>query len=81
MWVHYQIVCCICFRGETDSGTPFREAYATIGELRSILVGTPIIGLTATASNSTIKKICQSLHMHLSNEQIVMVNPNKENIT
>ncbi len=59
-------------------GDSFRREYANIGELCSLLPSVKMIALTATATSSTRKAICQSLGMKAP--VIVSQSPNKLNI-
>ena len=62
------------YRGET-----FRQDFARIGELRSIILnGVKIMALTATASNSLREQIMKTLGMR--NASIISISPNKRNI-
>ncbi|XP_071961250.1 ATP-dependent DNA helicase RecQ-like [Antedon mediterranea] len=72
---------CIEKWGHTVGGesVPFREHYARIGELRSILpMSVPMIALTATASKKTRATIINDLHMKVP--VLVDLGVNKPNI-
>lgn len=56
----------------------FRPAYGKLGSLASVFPSIPIIGLTATATNFTKKKIAESLGF--IDPIIIEVNPDRPNI-
>ncbi|XP_048258513.1 ATP-dependent DNA helicase RecQ-like [Haliotis rufescens] len=56
----------------------FRPAYGTLGELRALAPGIPVIALTATATKSTRDVIINE--MCLSGCEQILLCPNKENI-
>ncbi|XP_071089393.1 recQ-like DNA helicase Blm [Haliotis cracherodii] len=56
----------------------FRPAYGTLGELRALAPGIPVIALTATATKSTRDVIINEMCM--SGCEQILLSPNKENI-
>ena len=44
-------------------GHDFRDSYRTLGKLRHVLPGVPFLAMTATATESVRKDICQSLNL------------------
>lgn len=69
-----------CFRGEGDKDEePFREAFANIGELRSICPKATLLALTATSGPSQRRRIMKMLCFR-SNSDIILDSPDRENI-
>ena len=62
----------------TKDRKDFRPAYSKLGSLASMFPNTPLLGLTATATKSTQKKIEESLGMINATE--ILINPNRSNI-
>ena len=56
----------------------FQPAYSKLGSLASMFPNTPLLGLTATATKATQKKIEESLGMINATE--ILINPNRSNI-
>jgi superfamily II DNA helicase RecQ len=76
----YILAILTCFRGEGDKEEePFREAFAHIGELRSLCPKVPLLALTATSGPSQRRKIMKMLCFR-PNSQVILDSPDRENI-